>query len=66
MELDCTGKQEKEPCPSECRDCSDACQVEAISATGKVSHNLCIRHSGANPLLTHLLNDREAKEKFSF
>jgi epoxyqueuosine reductase QueG len=64
MELKPTGKIRKEPCPEGCFDCSEACPVGAIAKTGKVDQNLCIRRSGANPLLSHLLRDREAKEKF--
>ena len=40
--------------------------VKAIEKTGKVDHKLCISYSGANPLMAHLLKDRELKEKFSF
>lgn len=66
MGLEPTEKLSDEPCPPGCLDCIDACPVHAIGKTGKVDHNSCIRYSGANPLLAHLLKDPEVKEKFSF
>lgn len=65
-EMEASEKKDVKACPPLCRDCIDVCPVKAISETGKVSHSLCIRHSGANPLLMHLLRDQDAKEKFSF
>ncbi|MFH1349539.1 MAG: 4Fe-4S double cluster binding domain-containing protein [Pseudomonadota bacterium] len=53
-------------CPSACRECVDVCPVGAIGATGKVNHDTCIRASGANPLIAHLLRDSETKDKFDF
>jgi epoxyqueuosine reductase QueG len=64
--LETTGKFSDELCPSDCYDCIEVCPVNAIEKTGKVDHNVCIRYSGANPLMAHLLGDREIKEKFSF
>ena len=55
-----------DPCPPGCQDCIDACPVNAISTSGKVDHHLCIRYSGVNPLLAHLLADPNMKQKFSF
>jgi epoxyqueuosine reductase len=55
-----------DPCPPGCHDCIDACPVNAISESGKVDHDICIRYSGANPLLAHLLADPNIKQKFSF
>jgi epoxyqueuosine reductase QueG len=65
-DLPATEKLTQDPCPPGCMDCIKVCPVNAIAETGKVDHNLCIRYSGANPLLTHLLEDPAAKEKFSF
>jgi epoxyqueuosine reductase len=53
-------------CPDDCRRCLDACPANAIDQSGKVSHNACIRHSGANPLLALVLKDSALKDKFSF
>jgi epoxyqueuosine reductase QueG len=53
-------------CPSHCVDCIEACPVDAIAHTGKVNHNACIRYSGSNPLMAHLLEDQKVIEKFSF
>lgn len=66
MALEPTGKLTEEVCPPGCLDCIHACPANAIEMTGKVDHGLCIRNSGANPLLSHLLKDREVKENFSF
>jgi len=65
-DLEPTEKLSDEPCPSDCFKCIDACPANAIGKTGKVDHNLCMRYSGANPLLAHLLEDRAVREKFSF
>ncbi|MBU7021875.1 MAG: epoxyqueuosine reductase [Theionarchaea archaeon] len=61
--LNPTKRIRKELCPPGCVECLRACPVTAISETGKVDHNLCIRHSHENPLLQHLLHD---KAEFSF
>jgi epoxyqueuosine reductase QueG len=53
-------------CPTACRKCVDACPAGAIGETGKVHHNQCIRTSGANPLLSHLLRDAGTRDKFDF
>lgn len=53
-------------CPSDCVDCIEICPVDAIENTGKVDHNACIRHSGANPIMALLLEDQKVKERFSF
>ena len=65
-ELEPTANPSKEPCPRDCGSCVDACPAGAIAETGNVDHNLCIRHSGANPLLAHVLGDTGTREKFSF
>ena len=65
-DLEPTGKLTEDPCPPGCLDCVNVCPVNAIAETGKVDHNLCIRYSGANPLLTHLLEDPAAKQRFPF
>lgn len=64
--LEPTEKLSDELCPSNCLDCIEACPANAIEKTGKVDHGLCIRYSGANPLMAHLLRDKKVKEKFSF
>ncbi len=55
-----------DPCPPQCTLCADACPVGAIDLTGRVDHKLCIRHSGANPLLANLLADRAIRDRFGF
>ena len=64
--LESSSAVDREPCPDTCFRCMEACPVHAISDSGEVDHNLCIRYSGANPLLAHLLEDRLVREKFSF
>jgi epoxyqueuosine reductase QueG len=53
-------------CPSDCKECIDSCPVGAISMSGKVDHNKCIRYSSSNPLFTLILKDGELKKKFAF
>ena len=55
-----------EICPSDCFKCIEICPINAITKTGKVDHNKCIRHSGANPLLALALKNPRIKQKFSF
>jgi epoxyqueuosine reductase len=64
--LEKTAKASEQLCPSDCFLCREACPPGAIEQNGRVDHSLCIRHSGANPLLAHLLADREIKAKFGF
>jgi epoxyqueuosine reductase len=64
--LEPSGKSESQGCPTACRKCVDACPVGAIGETGKIHHQQCIRASGANPLLSHLLRDGATKDKFDF
>ena len=66
LNLEPTGQTDFQGCPTACRQCVDACPVGAIGETGKVHHNQCIRASGANVLLSHLLRDAATKEKFDF
>jgi epoxyqueuosine reductase len=66
LELEPSAQTDYQGCPSACRQCVDICPAGAIGETGKVNHNQCIRASGANPLLTHLLRDAATKEKFNF
>lgn len=61
--LNPTAGMKGELCPADCVECLGACPATAISETGKVDHNLCIRHAHENPLLHHLLHDRA---EFSF
>ncbi|MGD2249149.1 MAG: 4Fe-4S double cluster binding domain-containing protein [Candidatus Methanofastidiosia archaeon] len=51
-----------EICPSNCFQCIEACPANAIDKTGKVNHNTCIRNAHQNPLLHHILPEKE----FSF
>jgi len=53
-------------CPPDCFDCVDACPVKAIEKTGKVDHNLCIRHSSSNPLLGLVLDNQPIRKSYSF
>lgn len=53
-------------CPSDCFLCRESCPPGAIDQSGRVDHDLCVRHSGDNPLLAHLLADKEVKAKFGF
>ena len=64
--LEPTERKIAEICPPDCFDCVRACPVHAIEKTGKVDHNLCIRYSTTNPLLAHLIRDRNTKENISF
>jgi epoxyqueuosine reductase QueG len=66
LDLEPSEKLNYAPCPSGCLECIAACPVDAIQKTGKVDHDLCIRYSGANPLMTHLLADQKMKENFTF
>ncbi len=64
--LEPSGKLEGELCPPECFDCVEVCPVDAVERTGKVDHNLCLRHSTSNPLIAHLVRDGDTKKSFSF
>lgn len=64
--LEPDGKLTDTLCPVGCSECINACPVHAIGSTGKVDHNLCIRQSGANPLLSHLLDDSGTRSRFPF
>lgn len=66
LRLDPSEQKDFQGCPPTCRRCLDACPAGAIGETGKVHHNQCIRASGANPLLSHLLKDADTKTKFDF
>jgi epoxyqueuosine reductase len=66
LDLEPTAKTDLQGCPPACRLCVDVCPVGAIGETGKVNHNQCIRASGANPLLIHLLRDAASRDKFDF
>jgi epoxyqueuosine reductase QueG len=66
IDLEPTEKLNDELCPPQCFDCINVCPVNAIERTGKVDHDSCMRYSGANPFLSHLLRDQALKERFSF
>ncbi len=59
-------KIQEEICPNECFECINNCPVDAINKFGKVDHNLCIRNANTNPLMTHLLQDKEVRETVDF
>jgi epoxyqueuosine reductase QueG len=59
-------KIKEDICPSNCFNCIDACPVKAIKRTGKVDHNLCIRHSSSNPLLELVLDSQPIRKKYPF
>lgn len=61
-ELPPSQKNTEEICPSDCFQCIEACPANAIHKTGKIDHNTCIRHAHKNPLLHHILKEKE----FSF
>ena len=66
LHLEPTERQIEDPCPSDCFECIRVCPVGAIGKTGNVDHNACLRFSGSNPLLSHLLRDQETKKAFPF
>lgn len=59
-------KVQEEICPNECFECINSCPVDAINKLGKVDHNLCIRNANTNPLMTHLLKDKEVTKTVDF
>lgn len=66
QELEPNEKLNEDICPSNCFDCIDACPAKAIKRTGKVDHNLCIRHSSSNPLLTLVLGNQKIGKSYPF
>ena len=66
LELEPDEKLSEDICPSNCFDCIDVCPAKAIKGTGKVDHNLCIRYSSSNPLLTLVLGNQETRKNYSF
>lgn len=66
LELEPNKKLKEEICPTECFDCLKACPAKAIGRTGKVDHNLCIRHSSSNPLLKLVLDSKTIRRNYSF
>lgn len=65
-ELEPNEKLGEDICPSDCHDCIDACPVKAIKRTGKIDHNLCLRHSTSNPLLKLALDNQKIQKNHSF
>jgi len=61
-----TGDDSAHPCPPDCFLCQESCPANAIAKSGRVDHNLCVRQSGVNPLLAHLLADKGTKTRFEF
>jgi epoxyqueuosine reductase QueG len=66
QELEPDEKVKEDICPPNCFHCIDACPVKAIKGTGKVDHNLCIRHSSSNPLLALVLDNPQIRENYPF
>ncbi len=64
--LEKTAVSAEDPCPPQCNLCQQACPVDAIERGGQVNHSACIRRSGVNPLLSHLLADKLTSAKFEF
>ncbi len=65
LELPPANRLGGEPCPSGCSDCIDACPANAIDQSGKVNHTQCAAHAHPTPLLSHLLADPVATDRFS-
>jgi epoxyqueuosine reductase QueG len=53
-------------CPEDCWECIDACPVKAISRSGKVDHEMCLRHSTSNPLFAEYVGDEALRKKYGF
>ena len=53
-------------CPEDCWECIDACPVKAISRTGKVDHESCLRHSTRNPLFAEYARDKALRDRYGF
>jgi epoxyqueuosine reductase QueG len=53
-------------CPPDCVECIDACPVEAISSSGKVDHEGCLRRSTLNPLFAEYIRDKARREEYGF
>ncbi len=66
QKLEPSEKISKDICPSDCFECIEACPANAIDRTGKVDHNLCIRHSSSNPLLSLVLENSRIGRNYSF
>ena len=66
LELEPHEKLSEDICPSNCFDCIDVCPAKAIKRTGKVDHNLCIRHSSSNPLLALVLDNKNLRKNYPF
>jgi epoxyqueuosine reductase QueG len=66
MKLEPDEKLDENLCPYDCFNCIDACPSKAISRSGKINHNLCIRHSSVNPLLALVLSDEKIGKNFPF
>jgi epoxyqueuosine reductase QueG len=53
-------------CPADCWRCIDACPVHAISRSGPVDHERCLRHSVRNPLLIEHIRNEALRTEYGF
>jgi epoxyqueuosine reductase QueG len=61
-----SNREESLACPSDCWKCIDACPVHAISRSGSVDHERCLRHSTRNPLLTEHVRNEALRTRYGF
>jgi epoxyqueuosine reductase QueG len=57
---------EQEICPYDCFKCIEACPAKAISQEGKVNHDLCMRTANQNPILAHIIKDKDLRKEIDF
>jgi epoxyqueuosine reductase QueG len=53
-------------CPTDCWKCIEACPVHAISRSGPVDHERCLRHSVRNPLLIEHIRNEALRTEYGF
>lgn len=57
---------QQEICPTDCFECINNCPFNAIDQTGKVNHSLCMRKANINPIMTHLIKEKELTKSIDF